>query len=244
MEFFFEFLFQPILRAVRKFVWPLADRYHLLTHLKPQIITRLVFFSFPFFFFLHFYIFRYNDTCIVSYFQPFNQFDVSVDWHRFTTRRFRCSYRDSSSTWNVNPVTRRSSRIKRTSLTRGLAVERRRGGEQTNKGKTKNARKESFSVSRSRGSRVFLTRVTRPLSTFQIRNTLGAQGFPISPSFIARVSGYHHHHHYGIRRETQRGRGCNPATETARLRALETFHADASSALENRGQIHDGKNEN
>lgn len=177
-------------------------------------------------------------------FQPFNQFDVSVDWHRFTTRRFRCSYRDSSSTWNVNPVTRRSSRIKRTSLTRGLAVERRRGGEQTNKGKTKNARKESFSVSRSRGSRVFLTRVTRPLSTFQIRNTLGAQGFPISPSFIARVSGYHHHHHYGIRRETQRGRGCNPATETARLRALETFHADASSALENRGQIHDGKNEN
>lgn len=111
-------------------------------------------------------------------------------------------------------------------------MERRRGGEQTNKGKTKNARKESFSVSRSRGSRVFLTRVTRPLSTFQIRNTLGAQGFPISPSFIARVSGYHHY--YAIRRETQRGRGCNPATETARLRALETFHADASSALENR----------
>lgn len=220
--------------------WRTATTYLLI--FKPQIITRLVFFSFPFFFFLYFYIFRYNDTCIVSYFQPFNQFDVSVDWHRFTTRRFRCSYRDSSSTWNVNPVTRRSSRIKRTSLTRGLAVERRRGGEQTNKGKTKNARKESFSVSRSRGSRVFLTRVTRPLSTFQIRNTLGAQGFPISPSFIARVSGYYHY--YAIRRETQRGRGCNPATETARLRALETFHADASSALENRGQIHDGKNEN
>lgn len=43
---------------------------------------------------------------------------------------------------------------------------------------------EGSSVSRSRGSRVFLTRVTRPLSGFQIRNTLGAEGFPIFPPFI------------------------------------------------------------
>lgn len=45
----------------------------------------------------------------------------------------------------------------------------------------------SLCLSRS-SSRVFLTRVTRPLSGFQIRNTLGAEGFPIFPLFIARVA--------------------------------------------------------
>lgn len=95
-------------------------------------------------------------------------------------------------------------------------------------GKWKEGSSVSFSLSRS-SSRVFLTRVTRPLSGFQIRNTLGAEGFPIFPLFIARASGYQD---YRIRRETEEFR-CNPPTETSGVRAPGTFLGDASSIFEN-----------
>lgn len=50
----------------------------------------------------------------------------------------------------------------------------------------KEERKGLSIFSLPRGSRVFLTRVTRPLSAFQIRNTLDTEGFPISPFHSAR----------------------------------------------------------
>lgn len=204
MEFFLQFFFQfRVLSA-----WPLADRYHLLTHLwTPRYnafrwhIFSFSFYTLSFHFFISFHIYIYRFTSN----QLLNQLGIAVIGIDSQTVDLRCSYRDSSSTWNVNPVTKRSSRIKWTSLTRGWGRGEGEGeGEQTNKGKTK-TRERSRSLFLGRVVLAYSWHVSRVLSPlFQIRNTLGAEGFPISPSFIARVSGYHHH--YGIRRETQRGR--------------------------------------
>lgn len=69
----------------------------------------------------------------------------------------------------------------------------------------------------SPGSRVFLTRVTRSLFSFRIRNTLGAEGFPISSPFIAGD-----YREYRKRLETEEFR-CNPATKARCLRARRNF---------------------
>lgn len=204
MEFFLQFFFQPISRAVRLTIGgPLPLTYSSLNSTLQRVSLTHFFLFFLHSFVPFFYIVSYIHISfhVEPILEPIGH---RGDWHHDSqTVDLRCSYRDSSSTWNVNPVTKRSSRIKWTSLTRGWG----RGegeGEQTNKGKTK-TRERSRSLFLGRVVLAYSWHVSRVLSPlFQIRNTLGAEGFPISPSFIARVSGYHHH--YGIRRETQRGR--------------------------------------
>lgn len=120
MEFFLQFFFQPISRAVRLTIGgPLP-----LTYSSLNFTLQRVSLTHFFLFFLHSFVpFFY----IVSYIHISFHVEPIVepighrgDWHHDSkTVDLRCSYRDSSSTWNVNPVTKRSSRIKWTSLTRG-----------------------------------------------------------------------------------------------------------------------------
>lgn len=93
---------------------------------------------------------------------------------------------------------------------------------------------EGSSVSRSRGSRVFLTRVTRPLSGFQIRNTLGAEGFPIFPSFIGLREWLPVTIEYGTKQK-------NSDVIRPRRRQVyvlqKLFNDDASSIFENQADV-------
>lgn len=66
--------------------------------------------------YIYFYIFLY---ILLFAIEPIRHRMWLASIHNLSISADRCSYRGSSSTWNVNSVTKRSSRIKWTSLTRG-----------------------------------------------------------------------------------------------------------------------------